>query len=156
MVDVMTSIIDSFRNDYEFLSNFSTSPIVAHGWLCATVEHAYQAAKTLDQSWVRHIVTAHSPGEAKRLGNLAPLRNNWKGIRISMMATYLTLKFPESSKLARKLVDTYPATLIEGNTWHDNFWGDCRCGRPACREIIGENHLGTLLEIRRAILMGDR
>ena len=33
--------------------------------------------------------------------------------------------------------------LIEGNTWSDNFWGDCHC--PKCRGIKGENNLGKLL-----------
>ena len=33
--------------------------------------------------------------------------------------------------------------LIEGNTWHDNYWGDCSCNR--CKSKSGENMLGILL-----------
>jgi predicted NAD-dependent protein-ADP-ribosyltransferase YbiA (DUF1768 family) len=35
------------------------------------------------------------------------------------------------------LAATSPAELIEGNTWHDTFWGVC--------DGIGENNLGRLL-----------
>ena len=39
------------------------------------------------------------------------------------------------------------ATLIEGNHWHDNRWGDCTCERCSAKE--GQNWLGKILmEIR--------
>jgi hypothetical protein len=31
--------------------------------------------------------------------------------------------------------------IIEQNTWHDNYWGDCTCLR--CFRI-GENYLGRI------------
>jgi predicted NAD-dependent protein-ADP-ribosyltransferase YbiA (DUF1768 family) len=35
------------------------------------------------------------------------------------------------------LLETKDATLIEGNTWGDQYWGVCAG--------VGENHLGKLL-----------
>ena len=42
-----------------------------------------------------------------------------------------------------RLLSTSNATLVEGNWWHDNFWGDCYC--PKCKGIPGANTLGRLL-----------
>ena len=44
------------------------------------------------------------------------------------------------------LLNTENATLIEGNTWNDTFWGiDLKTGK-------GQNHLGKLLmEIREEL-----
>ena len=72
------------------------------------------------------------------------------------MEDYLTCKFaiPE---LREKLLATKDAELIEGNWWHDNFWGNCLCSK--CKDIQGKNMLGKLLmkereQIKKA-LKGD-
>jgi predicted NAD-dependent protein-ADP-ribosyltransferase YbiA (DUF1768 family) len=51
-----------------------------------------------------------------------------------------------SARANRAVTATHPHRLVEGNTWHDPFWGDCHCGRcPA----DGENMLGgVLMELR--------
>ena len=51
--------------------------------------------------------------------------------------------------MRKLLVATDNARLVEGNTFHDNFWGDCRCGGPRCSES-GVNMLGELLMAERA------
>jgi len=55
----------------------------------------------------------------------------------------LKQKFQDPT-IASKLVYTHPHTLIEGNWWHDNYWGDCFCAK--CATIKGKNKLGKLLE----------
>lgn len=52
-------------------------------------------------------------------------------------------KFNSNPEIAEKLIATYPETLVEGNHWHDNTWGDCSCAR--CRDIPGKNLLGQIL-----------
>jgi hypothetical protein len=47
-----------------------------------------------------------------------------------------------------KLLETKNAELIEGNIWHDNFWGSCECSR--CNHKPGKNMLGRLLMEYRA------
>lgn len=43
---------------------------------------------------------------------------------------------------ADQLIATHPHPLVEGNTWHDQFWGDCRCDRCPGQ---GDNMLGVVL-----------
>lgn len=58
------------------------------------------------------------------------------------MLIALRKKF-NNSVLKKKLLATGDALLIEGNTCHDNYWGDCKCEK--CKDIKGENRLGQLL-----------
>jgi predicted NAD-dependent protein-ADP-ribosyltransferase YbiA (DUF1768 family) len=60
----------------------------------------------------------------------------------------------EDDELARLLCATGDIPLVEQNTWHDNYWGDCRCGRPSCGEP-GKNYLGGILMAARLVLCED-
>lgn len=60
------------------------------------------------------------------------------------MYELLLLKFTTYPELAQKLLQTYPAVLIEGNYWKDTFWGVC--------DGVGANMLGKLLMKVRDIL----
>lgn len=67
------------------------------------------------------------------------------------MFKIVRLKFKQNKHLAKRLLDTDDALLIEGNTWHDNYWGDCKCSHPKCSNK-GRNALGEILmEIRDEI-----
>jgi hypothetical protein len=46
-------------------------------------------------------------------------------------------------ELREWLVATYPIPLVEGNYWHDNYWGDCSCNK--CQATPGINKLGKML-----------
>jgi ribA/ribD-fused uncharacterized protein len=142
-------MIDSFRGPYRFLSNFAPVP---HGirdadFIYLTVEHAYQAAKTDSLSLRRAIATARTPGDAKRLGRHAPVREGWEEMRVPVMYGLLRQKFKPGSDLAAQLRATGDVALVEGNTWGDRFWGVC--------DGTGLNTLGRLLMIVRAELQGD-
>lgn len=138
--------IDSFSGDFEFLSNF----FVEKNKL--TVEHFYQAAKTMNYGWVYQIISAKTPGRAKRLGQKAPLRKDWEQVKVQIMFDLLREKFKDLT-LKTKLIDTFPTILIEGNTWHDNFWGQCSCMKCRGKEKI--NMLGFILnQVRAEILEG--
>ena len=114
-------MINEFSGKYSFLSNFypsrlSESPYSTY----ATVEHAFQAAKTLDLNMHRIIACADTPGQAKRLGNQCDLRSDWNAIKYSVMYKFVAKKFHKKG-LSKKLIDTSPHFLCEGNTWHDNL-----------------------------------
>lgn len=135
--------ITSFRGPYAFLSNFYGSSVVYKGITYPTAEHAYQAAKTSDPLEKRVIQLSHNPGEAKRMGQIVTPVENWDELKVLVMFDILTEKFKQNITLRRKLIYTVDAEIVEGNSWHDNFWGDCSC--PKCKDIEGQNTLGKLL-----------
>ena len=139
--------ITSFTGPYRFLSNFHPSRIPRGEYIYATVEHAFQAAKTDSARERRDILNASTPGEAKRLGRRCTLRPNWEQVKIDVMRECLRIKFLDDH-LRSQLLATGEAELVEGNTWMDRFWGQCPVG-------VGENMLGKLLmELRRELRRG--
>ena len=136
--------IDKFDGEYAFLSNFYPSKILYddfEGWYAPTIEHAFQAAKTRSIEEEIDILSASTPGKAKRLGRLCDLLPDWEEVKDDVMYRLLKKKFtiPE---LRYKLLATGDAILIEGTTWHDNYWGVCSCSK--CNGH-GKNKLGKLL-----------
>lgn len=130
--------INSFSGAYAFLSNFEPSPIYYDGFSYPTVEHAFQAAKTLDMTERKtNFMEKQTPRQAKRNGQKVNLRPDWEDVKVPIMYELLLLKFTTHPELASKLLATYPAILIEGNHWHDTFWGIC--------DGVGLNMLGKLL-----------
>lgn len=145
-------VIDGFRGRWAFLSNFHRSVLRWDGLWYPTAEHAFNAGKTLDPAWRARIQQAPRPGEAKRLGRSAPPGADWdRQVRYQVMTEVITAKFTGPARIAA-LLSTGDARLVEANTWHDQHWGDCRCGRPACA-APGLNHLGLTLMTRRAELV---
>ena len=136
-------MIDKFEGEYAFLSNFYEHPISNGTLTFPTNEHYFQAMKTTDQTTRIAIARAGTPGQAKRMGREVDLRPDWEEIKLQVMETALRIKFSDP-ELAAKLIATGNEELVEGNWWHDTFWGVC--------EGVGENHLGRLLmEIRADI-----
>lgn len=128
--------IDSFSGQYRFLSNFFPSPIIIKGNEYATVEHAYQAAKLPNPEHQEAVRLAPTPAQAKKLGRSCLKRPGWDEMKDGVMLDLLRLKF-KTATLAALLLMTGNAQLVEGNTWHDHYWGVCN-GR-------GKNRLGELL-----------
>lgn len=127
--------------EYRFLSNFYPSPVVLDGETYATVEAAFQAAKTLDKAERKKIQEASSPAIAKKLGRASTMKDGWEASKFDVMLDLLRQKF-SSGELRDKLVATWQFILVEGTYWHDNCWGVCSC--PKCPGV-GTNMLGTLL-----------
>lgn len=143
----MTEDVYSFTDEYEFLSNFHYPYcwVVLDGKKYISVEHAYQAAKTLDLALREQFRRIISPDKAKRLGKKLKLRRGWDHMRIDVMRQLLRQKFTPGSDLATRLLATQHVQLIEGNSWKDRFWGKIK--RKG--EWVGQNQLGKLLmEIR--------
>lgn len=134
-------MISGFIKDYSFLSNFYFTPVEFEGETYITSESAFQAAKTLDPE-IRKQFTQMAPGPAKRKGRTLELRADWEAVKEDVMYRILKAKFtPDYMK--QLLLETGDEYLEEGNTWHDNIWGNCSC--PKCRDIPGANRLGKLL-----------
>jgi ribA/ribD-fused uncharacterized protein len=141
--------ISIFKGNYSFLSNFFQlkTPILHNNIFYPTVEHFYQAMKSL--SILERMIISDLPnaGTAKKYGRSVYLRSDWEEAKVSVMRFGLILKFAINHELKIQLLNTWESVLIEGNYWHDNVWGNCLC--PKCVNIEGQNLLGRLLmEVR--------
>jgi ribA/ribD-fused uncharacterized protein len=177
----MPTVITEFRGQYHYLSNFypvkvkywATRSHASYAWW-PTAEHAFQGAKCMNAADSRSILMAHTPGEAKALGRSVEIVPDWEQIKKRVMLEVLLSKFTEHPILRDQLVGTGPALLVEGNRWHDNYWGQCAC--HSCINSAGawvtenyspdsfftdfvytahhpgKNYLGRLLMAARAVL----
>lgn len=147
--------ISSFSGEYRFLSNFAPSPVTLDGDAgplnYPSVEHAYQAAKTLDLPTRVRFQTLRTAGLAKRAGRSLLLRPDWEEVKVGIMRDLLTQKF-RWRPLMDQLLATKGYYLREGNTWNDRYWG-C-VWNPGTERWEGENHLGLLLMELRDKLLG--
>lgn len=132
----MAITIDSFQGKYRFLSNFWPAQVKLYGEVYPSVEHAYVAGKTTDESIRKQIAKCATAGQVKRLGRTLKLRNDWNEIKLALMCYLIKQKFNHPD-LQKKLLETGDVQLIEGNKWNDTFWGVCG-GK-------GQNHLGKIL-----------
>ncbi len=139
-------VISNFHESHDFLSNFYIHSIYYNGFLFPTSEHAYQAHKCLEIGGKDFLAiqSASKPGIAKNLGQVVMLRDDWLEVKDSIMLDILRVKFSDID-LKRKLLETKGFYLVEGNTWHDNYWGICFNTKCHCSGKIGLNVLGRLL-----------
>jgi len=140
-------VINSFTDEYAFLSNFYESWITDEDvWNYPTVEHYFQCMKTINMIERHKIIFAATPQEAKKLGRKCTLISNWEDIKVQIMYDGLMMKYTQNENLADKLKATGNAYLIEGNCWKDTFWG------YDINLKMGKNMLGQLLmDIRKKI-----
>jgi ribA/ribD-fused uncharacterized protein len=141
----MKAILE-FRGKYRFLSNFYPCRITFDGAQFMSVENAYQAAKV--PPWERSPFTRCTPGLSKRLSRVFALPSDWDLKKEGYMISFLDQKFASGTRLAGLLVATGDATIVEGNTWGDAYWGVCGG--------VGKNRLGELLMAKRSRLLVEK
>jgi predicted NAD-dependent protein-ADP-ribosyltransferase YbiA (DUF1768 family) len=81
------------------------------------------------------------------------MRSDWETVKLSVMQDLIRQKFRYGSVLGEMLIGTGVEMLIEGNRWHDLYWGRCDCPRHLGQ---GQNMLGALLMQQRAELQKER
>lgn len=144
--------VKAFRNEYRFLSNFAPAEVEYNGIIFPSVENAYVAAKTDDKDIQLSLVDM-TAGGAKKFGREQCLiRPNFESEKVQIMQNLLEQKF-KNEYYRYLLYSTEDTELIEGNTWHDNFWGSCTC--DSCGDK-GKNTLGKLLMIIRSQIKNDK
>lgn len=127
------------------MSNFFPVNIQSRHLTFPSVEHAYVAAKSTDKAVWEHVATL-TAGQAKRFGRELEIRQDWDERKLEFMTILVRRKFAHPFMM-KMLQDTGGAEIVEGNFWHDNFWGNCSCSK--CVNIPGVNNLGRILmEIR--------
>lgn len=144
-----TPTIFEFQGNYRFLSNFWPANVLYEGIMYPSVEHAYQAAHFLSLDTRLAIRDLPSPGQAKRAMKTidAPRIKNWQDVSLDIMHQLVLYKFTHNPELRKQLLATGDAMIIEGNAWHDTFWGVC--------DGVGQNHLGKILMDVRAQLANE-
>ena len=135
------SVINDFRGQYRWLSNFHLVTVRLGDLWFKSTEHAYQAAKTKDLALRVEIQGLATCGQAKRAGQRLVLRPDWEQIKQEVMLNLQRQKY-SYPELRTLLLATGDSELIEGNTWGDTYWGVCRG--------IGQNWLGKILMQVRA------
>jgi len=133
--------IYGFFEDYRFLSNFELSEVDFDGEWYPSVEHAYQAAKTIDRHARIPFITnsQYTVGQAKKAGQLLTIRDDWEDVKYHVMLGLVFKKFFYNDELRNKLIATDGKYLEETNYWGDNIWG------VDYRGDIGKNWLGQIL-----------
>ena len=144
--------ITKFRGKNFFLSNFYNAPIKYQGLFYQNDEAAFQSAKVIGtkQENLRKTFTILKASDAKHKGRHVLLRSDWEKIKDQVMYDIVFDKFNRNKDLKAKLLATGNAELIEGNTWHDTYWGyDFSKKR-------GQNKLGKILmQVRQKILESE-
>ena len=135
--------INAFRGPHDFLSNFYAADVELEGAEYPTIEHAFQAAKSLEYAERRAVKNAKTASEAKRMGRKIKRRTDWFDVSLIIMETLVRQKFTRYPELKSKLLETGDAKLIEGNNWNDRFYGAVYDTNR--NEWMGENHLGKIL-----------
>lgn len=135
--------INGFFGEYRFLSNFYPVIVQYDNIYYRSVEHAYQAAKTLDQYNRNYISNLVEAREVKKFSKKLVIRPEWEKIKLSIMEDLIRQKFSHFN-LKTKLLLTGNTYLEETNTWNDTFWGVCKG--------VGENHPGKILmKVRKSL-----
>lgn len=130
-----------------FMSNFYRSTFKIYGRTWATVEHAYQAQKCVDDKEYNDIHEAKTPRIARNLGQEVKMRKDWDSVKRSVMKECCMAKFTQDEMLKKELLDTGDQELIEDSPV-DWYWG---CGADG----KGQNVLGQVLMEIRAELKGE-
>lgn len=147
--------LGGFRDEYYFLSNMYEREIEYKGLKFPSSEHLYQWLKVdpthpKAEYWRNKIITAPHGKKAKFIPRYKgfPFRKvkDVDDFRLRAMKVALWAKFKHPD-LAKKLLDTKDTTLVEHNTWRDDFFG--------VYNGMGQNHLGRLLMELRMYLRNN-
>ncbi|MBZ4395421.1 NADAR family protein [Myxococcus sp. AS-1-15] len=136
----------SVTDAHGWCSNFAPYPIKLGGRTWPTSEHYFQARKFESPEDQESLRQARTPMLAARMGRdrKRKLRRDWESIKVSVMREAVRAKFTQHEDLARLLLDTGDARLVE-HTDQDGYWGDGGDGS-------GKNMLGRILmEIREEL-----
>lgn len=138
--------INSFKDEYAFLSNFYPASVSFDGITYQNSEAAFQAQKTSSYEERKQFALL-PPNEAKRLGRRISLRPDWEEVKDDLMYRICYAKFSQNKDLKKQLLETGNQPLEEGNNWKDTYWGTVNG--------IGKNKLGEILmRIRKELSDG--
>ena len=138
---------------YGFMSNFHPAPFQLDGVRYSTVEHYYVSMKSHDQAYKNAILSAETPGRAKRLGDdahkksmfvqgQAARRSDWEQEKFAIMERGVRAKFEQNPSLMVALQATGNIPLLEDSPT-DLVWGTGPIDEFG--KYPGQNMLGRIL-----------
>ena len=157
-------MIDKFEGRWRFLSNFYPCKIEYQGIKYPSVEHFYVAMKVTEMQLINGIYYTAAdfremaakivePGDVKKLGQKVKVRTDWDEKKLKFMNKAVREKFQDVT-LSEMLLSTEYRDIVEGNWWHDTFWGVCSCTKCGNK---GENHLGKILmTVREELILKNQ
>lgn len=127
------------NDEYGFMSNFAPYTFSDGSRIWPTSEHYFQAQKFFVPQIQEKIRQIASPMDAALEGRNRqnPLRSDWEEVKDEVMLQALRMKFSQNPEIARELLATGDANIIE-HTRNDAYWADGGDGS-------GKNKLGLLL-----------
>ncbi len=146
---------------YETFSNFHPCSLQWNGITFPTSEHLFMAHKAMyfgDVDILQDIITADSPGKAKRLGRKVAGFDQqiWSNISYDIMKIVCYQKIQQNPDIQEVLINTGDAIIVEASPY-DRIWGIGLA--PTDPDVYlpekwnGDNRLGfVLMEIRDLII----
>ncbi len=129
------------QDPHGYMGNFYRSKIFLNGKWWNTVEHYYQAMKTVYTDEQEMIRSAKTPRIARDLGQTVTFRDHFDSDKYQVMKDAVLAKFVQHHNLREQLLATNDEILIEDSPV-DYYWG---CGADGS----GKNMLGkVLMEVR--------
>ena len=131
---------------YGFMSNMFACHIEWEGRIYKSSETVYQMMKC-ERECDKERFKLLNGFEAKRLGRVIRMREDWHEVKVDIMRKILKAKFNDECLMERLREVEEP--IVEDNYWNDTYWGVCK-GR-------GKNMLGKLLtEIKEGTNVPNR
>jgi len=146
-------MINEFKGDHRWLSNFEAVKITLDGIEYPSIEHAYMSAKCDDPEWKKFCADENNTaGSVKKQSRHATVKlvENWDSFKMDVMFSCLEQKYSQEP-FKSKLIDTGSQNLVEGNYFGDKIWGVDLKSNPN----IGENHLGRMIMSIRQNLIDE-
>lgn len=137
------NIIEQFRGEYRWLSNFHNCKIEFDGYTYPTAEHAFMSAKSNSIEWKEFCSDSRrTPGEVKKAGKKVELIEDWDNKKFDVMKKIQQIKYNQEP-FKSLLLKTKDKHIQEGNYWNDLEWGFC------LKTFKGNNRLGEIImEVR--------
>ncbi len=135
------------RGQYGYLSNLYPCPVTFEGRTFRSSEEAYQYGKPSRKDIADWMVSAPTESLVAIVAHHLPtyeVRVGWQDTKVERMMSVVRQKFLQNRGLAKKLLSTGSAELIEASP-RDSFWG-------IGRNRDGKNVLGRILMQTRAAL----
>lgn len=143
-------MIEQFRGEYRWLSNFAPALITLDYVTYPSIEHAYMSAKCDTVQWKIFCSDVNNtPGAVKKASKSITLVKDWDAKKVGVMTLCIKQKFRQEPYKSN-LIATGSKHIQGGNYWNDKFWGFC------LKTEEGLNTLGKLIMDERKILLLER